>query len=116
MPENEEGELKNTQKNLDSLLGIDFNAYTKSVVLGQNIFTNFLLGTQQQRRSIIEGKIYFTRSINILELFAWICWQMCLCSSCAPTHCWDTRAASKRWEVEFKVSQPCRSHADGSFT
>ncbi len=54
LAENEKGELSQTQKVLNELLGIDYETFTKSVVLGQNIVSNFVSGNKDQRRSIIE--------------------------------------------------------------
>eukprot|EP01125_Pyxidicula_operculata_P020453 TRINITY_DN7559_c0_g1_i1.p1 TRINITY_DN7559_c0_g1~~TRINITY_DN7559_c0_g1_i1.p1 ORF type:complete len:1128 (+),score=226.98 TRINITY_DN7559_c0_g1_i1:11-3394(+) len=54
LAENEKGELKNSQQRINSILGIDYDIFTKSVVMGQNIVNNFLSGSQQQRRTIIE--------------------------------------------------------------
>lgn len=60
-PQNELGELRNTQKLLNEKLGIDFDTFSKSVVLGQNIFTNFVSGSKEQRRTIIEEMLGLDR-------------------------------------------------------
>lgn len=52
--QNELGELRNTQKLINGKLGIDFDTFSRSVVLGQNIFANFISGGKEQRRSIVE--------------------------------------------------------------
>jgi DNA repair exonuclease SbcCD ATPase subunit len=54
LAENEKGELSQTQKVINDILGIDYETFTKSVVLGQNIVNNFVSGNKDQRRSIIE--------------------------------------------------------------
>lgn len=48
------GSLSNTQKLLCDTLGIDFSTFTKSVVLGQNTINNFVSGSKEERRKIIE--------------------------------------------------------------
>jgi DNA repair exonuclease SbcCD ATPase subunit len=53
-PEKELGELRHTQRLLNDALGIDYETFSKSVVLGQNIFNNFVSGSKEQRRTIIE--------------------------------------------------------------
>ena len=50
----EKGELKNTQKALENILGIDFLTFARSIILGQNIVNNFISGPAEQRRAIIE--------------------------------------------------------------
>lgn len=35
-------------------IGIDYKAFSKSVVLGQNILNNFISGSRDDRRTIIE--------------------------------------------------------------
>eukprot|EP01122_Echinamoeba_exundans_P011161 TRINITY_DN433_c0_g2_i1.p1 TRINITY_DN433_c0_g2~~TRINITY_DN433_c0_g2_i1.p1 ORF type:complete len:963 (+),score=120.21 TRINITY_DN433_c0_g2_i1:558-3446(+) len=57
LEQNELGELRNTQKLVNDKLGIDFETFSKSVVLGQNIFANFVSGSREQRRSIIEDML-----------------------------------------------------------
>lgn len=54
LAENEKGELSQSQKVINDVLGIDYETFTKSVVLGQNIVNNFVSGNKDQRRSIIE--------------------------------------------------------------
>jgi DNA repair exonuclease SbcCD ATPase subunit len=54
LADKELGELRHTQKLLDDTLGIDYDTFSKSVVLGQNIFNNFVSGSKEQRRTIIE--------------------------------------------------------------
>src|SRR5690606_28313526 len=49
LEENEKGELKNTQKALDQILGINYATFCKSIVLGQNIVSNFISGGKEQR-------------------------------------------------------------------
>ena len=57
LAENEKFDLKYSQEKLNSILGIDHATFTRSVVMGQNIVTNFLAGSQQQRRTIIEDML-----------------------------------------------------------
>lgn len=52
--ESELGDLRNTQKQLSDRLGVNFETFTKSVVLGQNILHNFVAGGKDKRRAIIE--------------------------------------------------------------
>lgn len=49
-----EGALRNTQLELESRIGINYSTFTKSIVLGQNIVSNFISGGKDQRRQIIE--------------------------------------------------------------
>jgi len=48
------GELRNSQKLLNQTIGIDYDTFSRSIVLGQNIFSNFISGSKEQRRDIIE--------------------------------------------------------------
>jgi len=48
------GELRNSQKALNETLGIDYETFSRSIVLGQNILSNFVSGSKEQRRDIIE--------------------------------------------------------------
>lgn len=52
--ESELGDIRNTQKQLSDRLGVNFETFTKSVVLGQNILNNFVSGNKDMRRAIIE--------------------------------------------------------------
>lgn len=52
------GELRNTQKALNDTIGIDYETFTRSIILGQNIFGNFISGSKEQRRDIIEVRCW----------------------------------------------------------
>eukprot|EP01127_Copromyxa_protea_P023290 TRINITY_DN8687_c0_g1_i6.p1 TRINITY_DN8687_c0_g1~~TRINITY_DN8687_c0_g1_i6.p1 ORF type:complete len:991 (+),score=177.60 TRINITY_DN8687_c0_g1_i6:317-3289(+) len=54
MEENEKGQLVDSQKRIESIIGIDFETFSKSVILGQNIVSNFMQGSSVQRRKILE--------------------------------------------------------------
>jgi len=52
--ENQKGELFNSQRILNNILGIDFATYSKSIVLGQNVSYNFVSGGKDERRRVLE--------------------------------------------------------------
>eukprot|EP01114_Cavostelium_apophysatum_P016743 TRINITY_DN4822_c0_g1_i1.p1 TRINITY_DN4822_c0_g1~~TRINITY_DN4822_c0_g1_i1.p1 ORF type:complete len:1079 (+),score=321.61 TRINITY_DN4822_c0_g1_i1:140-3376(+) len=54
LEENEKGTLKTTQALLDHKLGMNYSTFCKSIILGQNIVSNFISGGKDQRRVIIE--------------------------------------------------------------
>lgn len=64
LSEFEKGELKNTQAHLEQLMGMNYQTFSKSIVLGQNIVSNFLSGGKDQRRAIIEETLGLERFNN----------------------------------------------------
>jgi DNA repair exonuclease SbcCD ATPase subunit/predicted phosphodiesterase len=66
-PEAELGDIRNTQSLLSERLGVDFETFTKSVVLGQNILNNFVSGNKDMRRSIIEEMLGLEKFNEWLE-------------------------------------------------
>lgn len=65
--EKELGHLNNTQMLLNQTLGIDFSTFTKSIVLGQNIVNNFVSGSKEERRKIIEDLLGLDKLDDLLE-------------------------------------------------
>lgn len=53
MSEYERGSLRDSQLRLEQLLGIDFNTFSKSVIVGESVF-NFLSSDAKERREMIE--------------------------------------------------------------
>jgi len=66
--ERELGDIRNTQKHLCDRLGVNFDTFTKSVVLGQNILSNFVSGNKDMRRLIIEEMLGLEKFNDWLEL------------------------------------------------
>jgi predicted phosphodiesterase/recombinational DNA repair ATPase RecF len=54
LDQNEKGATKNSQKKLNDHIGIEYKVFSKSVLLGQNIVNNFISGSREERRLIIE--------------------------------------------------------------
>jgi len=54
LDQNEKGAVKNSQKKLNDHIGIEYKVFSKSVLLGQNIVNNFISGSRDDRRLIIE--------------------------------------------------------------
>ncbi|PRP88836.1 hypothetical protein PROFUN_00304 [Planoprotostelium fungivorum] len=67
--DNQKGELSNTQKTLNHILGIDFSTYSKSIVLGQNVSFNFISGGKEERRKVLEEALGLER-INLYYDYA----------------------------------------------
>lgn len=65
--ESELGDIRNTQAKLNEKLGVNFETFTKSVVLGQNILHNFVSGNKDMRRAIIEEMLGLEKFNQWLE-------------------------------------------------
>eukprot|EP00026_Physarum_polycephalum_P000730 Phypoly_transcript_00731.p1 GENE.Phypoly_transcript_00731~~Phypoly_transcript_00731.p1 ORF type:complete len:1306 (+),score=375.13 Phypoly_transcript_00731:96-4013(+) len=65
LSELERGNTRDSQKVLEGLLGISFEAFTKAVVLGDNASMNFLMSDSKRRREIIEELL----EMDIFDLF-----------------------------------------------
>ena len=66
--ESELGDIRNTQKQLSDRLGVNFETFTKSVVLGQNILNNFVSGNKDMRRAIIEEMLGLEKFADWFEV------------------------------------------------
>ncbi|KAI8944694.1 P-loop containing nucleoside triphosphate hydrolase protein [Xylaria longipes] len=60
-PQFEHGEARATQAALDELLGIDYEEFIKTVVLGHESAAGFLSSTPAQRRDLIESTLGLSR-------------------------------------------------------
>jgi exonuclease SbcC len=65
LSELERGNTRDSQRVLEGLLGISFEAFTKAVVLGDNASMNFLMSDSKRRREIIEELL----EMDIFDLF-----------------------------------------------
>jgi DNA repair exonuclease SbcCD ATPase subunit len=65
LSELERGNTRDSQKVLEGLLGISFEAFTKAVVLGDNASMNFLMSDSKRRRETIEELL----EMDIFDLF-----------------------------------------------
>ena len=65
LTELERGNTRDSQRVLEGLLGISFEAFTKAVVLGDNASMNFLMSDSKRRRETIEELL----EMDIFDLF-----------------------------------------------
>lgn len=55
------GEPSATQRKIDNMLGIDHDKFTKCIIMGQNMASNFMTGDEKKRRAMIEEMIGMER-------------------------------------------------------
>lgn len=65
LSEYERGSIRDSQLKLEQLLGIDFNMFTKSVIVGESVF-NFLSSDARERREMIENLLGFDQFDHFL--------------------------------------------------
>ena len=54
IPEVESGKVKEIRRRIEALVGLDFEAFTRAVLLPQGDFSRFLRGSPDQRKDILE--------------------------------------------------------------
>lgn len=67
MEEFDKGALRHSQDALNQKLGIDFKTFSRSVIMGQNIVTNFLSGGFSQVRHLVFDLSLTSQRREIIE-------------------------------------------------
>lgn len=66
-PDMEKGEPKATQRKINDLLGIDYDKFIKTQIMGQNLTANFITADEKARRAMIEDMLGMERFDSYLE-------------------------------------------------